>query len=458
MSADGLIINNHCCVNTHAHEAGIQQYKKLVAYFESHKEIKDFPSIILSENLPTQEELFGWLHSERSITGKKQSVILAVRDRNVRASAKTWQLLETGIDDVIAWDDEEELILYLQAIYDRRKTVNQIIESPLVKDNLIGQSTVWNKFIYTIIEYTLFSTASILLIGESRTGKELVARLIHTIDPRKDKKKLVIVDCTTIVPELSGSELFGHERGSYTNAIQSRDGAFALANEGTLFLDEVGELSLNLQAELLRVLQEGTFKKVGSNTWQKTSFRLVCATNKNLHKAVEEGKFRQDLYFRIADAECIVPSLRDRKDDIELLVNHFISKIFSGSECPEVDKPVLDYLVQRTYPGNVRELKQLVQRIAMKHVRHKKITVGEVPENDRINYTTDAPANNTHGIEALIRKALLSGEDWWNLKDKLSETAIQVALELENNNKEKAAERLGVNVRTVQQYVKKSSA
>src|SRR5262249_53288499 len=162
--------------------------------------------------------------------------------------------------------------------------VREVLDSPLVRQNLVGESTAWKRFLSDVIEATLFSQASILLIGESGTGKELISRLIHTLDRRPDKKKLIIVDCTTIAPELSGSELFGHERGSYTKAIQSREGAVALANGGTLFLDEVGELPLNLQAELLRVLQEGTYKKVGSNSWQRSNFRLICATNKDLVK------------------------------------------------------------------------------------------------------------------------------------------------------------------------------
>jgi transcriptional regulator with GAF, ATPase, and Fis domain len=347
------------------------------------------------------------------------------------------------------------MIKYLQSKYERNNSISQVLGSPLVTNSLVGNSIVWRQFLAQIIEATLFSQASILLIGESGTGKELISQLIHTVDKRPDKKKLIVVDCTTISPELSGSELFGHERGSYTSAIQTREGAVALANGGTLFLDEVGELPLTLQAEMLRVLQEGTYKKVGSNTWQKTNFRLVCATNKDLRKAVAEGKFRQDLYFRIADCEYNVPALKDRKDDIPALVNFFLSKLFDPRSCPEMDKPVMEYLLQRDYPGNIRELKQLVQRIALKHVEHKKITIGEVPETDRIRFNDNKVSSNIEGIEELIRKALLTGENWWKLKNTIAETAISVALELENNNKQKAAERLGVDVRTVQQYAKK---
>ena len=429
--------------------------KKLTDYLDSKKLIPVFPIIIFSDYLPTDEELKITIDQGKLFSGHNRPFILAVKEKSIKDRSHYWHILELGFEDVIDWSDEDEMISYLTSRFERNKTITEILESSFVTENLIGKSIIWKRFLTDIIEATLFSQASILLIGGSGTGKELISRLIHAIDIRADKKKLIIVDCTTIVPELSGSELFGHERGSYTSAVQSREGAFALANGGTLFLDEAGELPVQLQAELLRVLQEGTYKKVGSNTWQKTNFRLVCATNKNLRKAVAEGRFRQDLYFRIADCEYIVPDLSGRKDDVPLLVNYFLTKSFPKDQCPEVDKPVMDYLVQRDYPGNVRELKQLVQRIAMKHVRHKKITIGEVPESDRIYHSDNKAMNNIEGIEELIRKALLTGENWWKLKDKISETAISVALELENNNKQKAAERLGVDVRTVQQYVKK---
>jgi transcriptional regulator with GAF, ATPase, and Fis domain len=429
--------------------------KKLADYLDSKKTLPNFPIIIFIDYLPPDEELQNVIVDGRLVHGSNRPFILAVKERSIKDRSCYWRVLELGFEDVIDWSDDDEMICYLTSRYERSKTITEVLESSLVTETLIGNSITWRRFLSDVIEATLFSQASILLIGGSGTGKELISRLIHAIDTRVDKKKLIIVDCTTIVPELSGSELFGHERGSYTSAVQSREGAFALANGGTLFLDEAGELPMHLQAELLRVLQEGTYKKVGSNTWQKTNFRLVCATNKDLRKAVEEGTFRQDLYFRIADCEFLVPNLSCRKDDVPLLVNYFLSKAFPKDQCPEVDKPVMDYLVQRDYPGNVRELKQLVQRIALKHVRHKKITIGEVPEKDRIYSNDKKDVSNIEGVGDLIRMALINGENWWNLKDKISETAICVALELENNNKQKAAERLGIDVRTVQQYVKK---
>jgi transcriptional regulator with GAF, ATPase, and Fis domain len=427
-------------------------------YFASKKDYPAFPFVIFSDHIPGKNEIDKIPGLNAIYEKKSKPVILALKKKSVQDLSSCWNLLSRGIDDIIEWVSEDEMVTYLESKFTRNNTIREILESSPVKENLVGDSLVWKNFLCDLIETTLFSQTSVLLIGESGTGKELISRLIHNLDKRPDKKKLVVVDCTTIVPELSGSELFGHERGSYTNAIQSREGACSLANGGTLFLDEIGELPLILQAELLRVLQEGTYKKVGSNNWQKTSFRLVCATNRNLKHAVAEGRFRQDLYFRISDCQFHVPALDERKEDIPVLVNYFLSKLFDEKKCPELDKPVIEYLVKRKYPGNIRELKQLVNRLALKHVEHRKITIGEVPAEDRFADDTEKTNNNGHdSIESIIRKALLTGEDWWKLKDRISETAIQVALDLEENNKQKAAERLGVDVRTVQQYVKKKT-
>ncbi|HEX6428398.1 MAG TPA: sigma-54 factor interaction domain-containing protein, partial [Niastella sp.] len=276
---NGLQSSGHCWKAIIHKDGKPFCFKQLSEYFATKINLPDFPFVIFSDHIPDNDVLSTILNSEKLIAPKRKLIILALR--NSKENFDCWHLLETGIDDVIEWSEEDEIISYLESKYVRTNTIKETLESPLVKENLAGISVVWKKFLCEIIEATLFSQASILLIGESGTGKELISRLIHTIDQRAGKKKLTIVDCTTIVPELSGSELFGHERGSYTSAIQSREGAFALANGGTLFLDEVGELPLNLQAELLRVIQEGTYKKVGSNTWQQTNFRLICATNRN---------------------------------------------------------------------------------------------------------------------------------------------------------------------------------
>ncbi len=425
-------------------------------YLAAKKDCPGFPFVFFCDHIPTATELSDITGHGDVFKKRTKPLVVVLQQSNIKDLSACWQLLDMGVDDVIEWGESGEIVEYLESKYQRNKLIKETLDSTLVKANLVGSSTVWKQFLEGIIETALFSAASVLLIGESGTGKELLARLLHTLDAREDKKKLIIVDCTTIVPELSGSELFGHERGSYTSAVQSREGAFALANGGTLFLDEVGELPLNLQAELLRVLQEGTYKKVGSNNWQKTNFRLLSATNKDLRQAVQQGRFRQDLYYRIADCEFHVPSLKERKEDIPELVDHFLTALFSGINTPVMDKLVMKCVIDREFPGNIRELKQLVKRIALRHVAHKQITIGEVPPEDRFYNPEKTPCTGSPGnMQDVIRKALLTGENWWNLKNKISEAAIAIALDIEHNNKQKAAERLGVDVRTVQQYVKR---
>jgi transcriptional regulator with GAF, ATPase, and Fis domain len=423
-------------------------------YLDKQRDLPGFPFVIFSDHIPAASELLELLTAEQLSNREKRPLVIALHPMMADPQAECWKLLASGITDIVGWEEEEDLIRFLDSTYRRKRELRDQLDSPLVRQNLVGESGIWRNFLSDVLEATLYSQASILLMGESGTGKELISRLVHTLDRRPDKKKLIIVDCTTIVPELSGSELFGHERGSYTNAVQSREGAVALANGGTLFLDEIGELPAALQAELLRVLQEGTYKKVGSNTWQKSSFRLVCATNKEL--ANPGCHFRQDLYYRIADCAFRVPSLQERKEDIPLLVNHFLDGSFPEGKRPQMERLVMDYLTKKDYPGNVRELKQLVQRIVLRHVGHKRITIGEVPMGDRAQLCAgEKPQVVSDGMSGLIRNALLTGENWWNLKNRISETAIQVALDLEGNNKQKAAERLGLDVRTVQQYTKK---
>ncbi|HSN88673.1 MAG TPA: sigma 54-interacting transcriptional regulator, partial [Thermoanaerobaculia bacterium] len=293
-----------------------------------------------------------------------------------------WRLLAAGASDVFTWQDLADPAEVIAARFERWREVDRLVDSPVVTRNLVGQSLTWRSALRQIVEVARFSGSSVLLGGESGTGKELVARLIHTLDARQDKRELVVLDCTTIVPELSGSEFFGHERGAFTGAVAIRDGAFALADSGTLFLDEVGELPPRLQAELLRVIQEGTYKRVGSNAWQRTRFRLVCATHRDLLEEVEEGRFRRDFFYRIAAWTCRLPPLRERREDIPRLVRHFLAER-DGEEAPEVDPAVMNLLLSRDYPGNIRDLRQLVGRIVHRHVGKGPVTIGDVPEEER---------------------------------------------------------------------------
>ena len=224
------------------------------------------------------------------------------------AEGALWRLLDAGASDVFVWDPSHGPAT-VAARLDRWQQVDDLTALPLVRDRLVGESRAWRSVLRRIVEVARFTDSPVLITGESGTGKELAARLIHALDARTQKRDLVVLDCTTIVPTLSGSEFFGHERGAFTGADSTRDGAFALADGGTLFLDEVGELPLALQAELLRVVQEGTYKRVGGNVWRASSFRLVCATNKDLLAEAAQERFRRDFYYRIAAWRIDLPRL-----------------------------------------------------------------------------------------------------------------------------------------------------
>ncbi len=207
-------------------------------------------------------------------------------------------LLAAGALDVLLWPatsvDAGPVLARLQ----RWQAVAQLLASDAVRLQLVGDSAAWLTVLHQVVEMAAFSQASMLITGETGTGKDLLAQLVHRLG--NCSGDFTILDCTTLSPELAGSELFGHERGAFTGAAAARDGAFALADGGVLFLDEVGELPLPLQAQLLRAIQERKYKRVGGNTWQPTQFRLVCATNRELEHEVARGAFRADLYYRIA--------------------------------------------------------------------------------------------------------------------------------------------------------------
>src|SRR5690349_19124174 len=302
-------------------------------------------------------------------------VIAVGIQRNSLGRGTARDLLTAGAADAVQLDNPAETAKAIAARFRRWAAVDRLIDSPVVRRNLIGDATRWRSLLRRIADVARFSGLPVLVRGESGTGKELVARLIHTLDAREEKKELVVVDCTTIVPELSGSEFFGHERGAYTGAAGARDGAFALADGGTLFLDELGELPLRLQAELLRVVQEGTYKRVGGNTWQRTRFRLVSATHRELESEMSEGRFRRDLYYRVAAWSCTLPPLRERREDIPALARHFLAQALKVAEAPELDAAVLELLMARDYPGNVRDLRHLVERIAYRHAGEGPITL-----------------------------------------------------------------------------------
>ena len=223
-------------------------------------------------------------------------------------------------------------------------------------DVIIGQSQAMRN-IYELVRRTAPTDSTVLITGESGTGKELIARAIHNYSLR-DEREFITVDCSALVETLLESELFGHVKGSFTGAIQAKYGSFELANGGTFFFDEIGNLSLDIQAKLLRVIQEKEIKPVGSERTIKVDVRIIAATNKNLRRAIAQKTFREDLYYRLNVVPIHISPLRERKEDIPLLVHHLLKKFNRKRETPitRVEPETMKLLVGHEWPGNVREL------------------------------------------------------------------------------------------------------
>jgi transcriptional regulator with GAF, ATPase, and Fis domain len=365
-------------------------------------------------------------------------------------SSEAWSLLRSGASDVVRWDEVNPPARDVAARLHRWAEVDRILNSDMVRQRLIGDSPNWIALLRQTVEVAAFTQTSVLLTGESGTGKELVARLIHALDRRADKRSLVVVDCTTVVPTLSGSEFFGHERGAFTGAVAARDGAFARADKGTLFLDEIGDLPLPLQAELLRVIQEGMYKRVGSDTWRDTQFRLVCATNRPLQDAVERGQFRSDLYYRISAWNCELPPLRQRRQDILPLATHFLSDLIPDLDRPTFDPAVTDFIARREYPGNIRELRLLMARIAARHVGSGPVTVGSLPDAEHVTASAEPSPWWQGPFEEAVGHAISTGVGLREIGKVAQQTAVTIAVTAERGNLRRASQLLGVTERALQ--------
>lgn len=250
----------------------------------------------------------------------------------------------------------------LEQLQQENARLQAVVRSEPSLTKMIGTSTAMQR-LSEHLEQVAATDTTVLILGETGTGKELIARSIHQLSPRQDQV-MVTVNCAALSAGLFESELFGHEKGAFTGAIACKPGRFELANRGTLFLDEIGELSMDLQAKLLRVLQEGEFERVGGVTVHKVDVRLIVATNRNLRRAVIEGTFREDLYYRLCVFPIAVPPLRERHGDVPLLIHHFVAKYSKkiGRPIKAISPQVLDALTTYPWPGNVRELEHVIER------------------------------------------------------------------------------------------------
>jgi two-component system response regulator PilR (NtrC family) len=298
--------------------------------------------------------------------------------------------------------------------------------------------------IYNLIRQVSSTRTNILVTGESGTGKELIAKAIHNQSPRKDMP-FVAINCGGIPENLIESELFGHKKGAFTGAVQDKKGLFEVADKGTVFLDEIGELGLPLQVKLLRVVQERVFKPVGCTQDVSTDIRIISATNKNLEEEVISGAFREDLFYRINVIEIKVPPLRERKSDLRILAQHFLDKYAkeAGKEITKISSYAIDLLNKYDFPGNIRELENLMER-----------SVALSSTNILLPDSLAISVHKNRWIEGLTNQRfdlddVKSGVCLDDILEEIERAYMKKAFEFSDNNKNKAAELLGISLRSM---------
>jgi len=332
----------------------------------------------------------------------------------------------------------EEIKLTIQRALEQRRLVEENLyyrQELITKyklDNIVGRSPQMLQ-VYKTIARVAESRSTVLITGESGTGKELVARAIHFNSPRASGP-FVAVDCSSLAETLLESELFGHVRGAFTGAVTAKKGLFEEADRGTCFLDEIGDISLSMQAKLLRVLQEHEVKRVGGTETIKVDVRVVAATNKDLEKEVAEKRFREDLFYRLNVVSLHLPALRERSEDIPLLADHFLRKYASENKKPvcRISPEAMDLLVRYHWPGNVRELENIIERAA---------TLS--------NHNLILPEDLPRRLQMAPSPVILSGFPSRIPLSELEKLYIEKVLEETGGNKKKAAEILGINRRTL---------
>jgi len=395
--------------------------------------------VIMDYGLPdiAGHELLSKLRNERS----KSDVIVVSAQEDVGTAI---DLLKNGAFDYIVKDEDTKDRLWnaIHFIREQRQLKERIEEledevtSKYAFSNYIKGNSAILRGIYKLMEKACKTTINVSVTGETGTGKELVAKAIHYNSDRK-KKKFVAVNVSAIPSELLESELFGHEKGSFTGAGARRIGKFEEANKGTIFLDEIGEMDFSLQAKLLRVIQERELVRIGDNTPVKLDIRIICATHKNLLDEVRKGNFRDDLYYRLIGLPIELPPLRNRKEDILILSKHFIGEFskMNGLGKIELHKNAQDKLLSYNYPGNIRELKALVELACA-------ICEEGIITDDDINFH----ATSSNQVEDVLNQDL-------TLKEYTNQI-IKIYLKQYDNNVLKVAAKLDVGKSTIYRMLK----
>jgi transcriptional regulator with PAS, ATPase and Fis domain len=316
----------------------------------------------LLEETAAQQKIAIKQYMERAFPDKRNEVSSWVNELPV-LSAKDLDYLTELVNLVV-----EEIVMTHKTINDQEDTVNELrnqLTNRYGFHNMIGKSAPMQN-LYRLLERVANSDATVLVQGENGTGKELIAKAVHFNSPRK-KNRFIPVNCGAFNENLLESELFGHVKGSFTGAIKDKKGLFEEADGGTLFMDELGETSMAMQVKLLRVLQDGTYTPVGSSQVRKSNVRVVAATNRDLAKMVKDGTFREDLFYRLNVINVTVPPLRERRDDIKLLCDHFLAAHAKGSSkaVKLISSECMEVLMNYEWPGNVRELENEIERLCV---------------------------------------------------------------------------------------------
>lgn len=331
--------------------------------------------------------------TEREYSRRNLDEIVKERTVELRKSRKnaedSRQIAETALEEIKKLKDQLEV---------ERAYLLEEIKLEFNYDNIIGQSNEI-KYVFYKIEQIAATDTTVLVLGETGTGKELVARAIHDLSQRRDRA-MVKMNCAALPANLIESELFGHERGAFTGANTKRIGRFELANGTTLFLDEIGELPLELQPKLLQVIESGKFERLGSSHTQNVDVRIIAATNRNLEREVHEGRFREDLWYRLNIFPITLPALRDRLDDIPLLVKYFVRKIAKrlGKKIDIIPASAMTTLQNYGWPGNVRELENVLERAVINSSGPKLNLFDELKQSPR------SASPNVQTLEAVERE------------------------------------------------------
>ncbi|HBH87040.1 MAG TPA: two-component system response regulator [Syntrophaceae bacterium] len=351
-----------------------------------------------------------------------------------------------AIDYITKPVDFDELLIIVDRVSERRVLIreNEILrqelrEKGVTLDKIVYRSQKMNALI-NMTSRVAASRATVLIRGESGTGKELFARLIHNLSPRSSKP-IITVNCSALSESLLESELFGHERGAFTGASARRIGRFEESDGGTLFLDEIGDISAPVQVKLLRFLQEREFQRVGGNQTIHADVRIISATNRDLEAKVKEGTFREDLFYRLNVVVMDIPPLRERKEDVPLLVDHFLKRfsVENGKDIAGITSEARDLLLKYDYPGNVRELENIIER-AVVISRNPVVSLDDLPFTEERIY-----ADNTGKKGGLLRGSI----------EEMERKLILEAMEKVGDHQTKAAEMLGISERMLRYKLKK---